>query len=933
FWNASTLVLFLYFTMLGGSFPGSFPDLKPNDFESPDSIDLSYDIFYLGCVGDSAGANVQVNITGNHAPFTTDWSDWNTEAIWTFENSMNDTSGNAHNPTGFFGNKMYANSSPQGNYSFAFDGNTTIQYNAPGGFMETDYGTRTISGWIRPAALSGYQTIFEEDGNGSGLAIRLNNNILEVGLMGTIGLSSSSNTYSAPYPNDGAWHHIALTYDAGSIFLYLDGVQQFSILTPYVFMFTYNGAGGIGGTLGNDAFLNANPNFYTGLIDHFTYHNLALDSIQVVNLMLNNGYRDSLAVGSYTITVWDTLGCKDQLLVEVAEPDTLKIDFINDFMANTCPGGAVGSATATAVGGTAPYSFLWTSGTTTATGENLGEGWNYVTVTDAIGCTAYDSVMVLLDSMSYNIIPESCPGAGDGAILATAQQGFVSGYTLLWSTGESTNLVDDLSLGSYYLTIFDNRGCSYIDTIFVDQTKTNISFIGDVTDVTTFGGSNGAIDLTILTGTPSYSYSWSNGATSEDISGIPAGDYFVTVTGANGCSKIDSFTVIELIASGNLRKSVDKDSVLTGETFTYFLQYACAGTTTGCDSVILIDTLPAEVDFVSLFENPAHSTNSYYDAGANRVVFEINKENGTVLNQLTTGTVSVTVRFPNGTTPNGTLANNQAWLTAKNLAPGPSEIINTKALAGEKWTIDKTLGTVVAYTDRTYTYQIDFQDTASSLFGFENVYSIQVIDTLPAGVTFLSANLGGTYDGITNTVTWNLGDRLASDMGLVTSLTVDIQFPSTTFSTGDSLMNSVVAIGAPVGQGQQEIAADTTLNFIDDPSISGLTDKWTSSSRHRLGSQINWDIEVQNTSDVPVDSFVLTDSIPTQVGLTGFESGGYVGDGSISLTIRYQTNLSSTWQVVPGSPFDENNQFIDVSTLGLGAGEFISVLEWDYGTV
>jgi hypothetical protein len=73
-------------------------------------------------------------------------------------------------------------------------------------------------------------------------------------------------------------------------------------------------------------------------------------------------------------------------------------------------------------------------------------------------------------------------------------------------------------------------------------------FIGpsaDVTDATTVGGSNGAVDITFSGGTAPYSFFWSNGATTEDISGVPAGTYTVLITDANGCSTSADFEVGE----------------------------------------------------------------------------------------------------------------------------------------------------------------------------------------------------------------------------------------------------------------------------------------------------------------------------------------------------------------------------------------------------
>src|SRR5690606_26551561 len=80
------------------------------------------------------------------------------------------------------------------------------------------------------------------------------------------------------------------------------------------------------------------------------------------------------------------------------------------------------------------------------------------------------------------------------------------------------------------------------DTFVVTQPAL-LTVSGTTTDVTINGHSNGAVNITAAGGVGPYTYNWSNGATTEDLSGIPAGTYIVTVTDANGATAKDTFVV------------------------------------------------------------------------------------------------------------------------------------------------------------------------------------------------------------------------------------------------------------------------------------------------------------------------------------------------------------------------------------------------------
>jgi len=139
--------------------------------------------------------------------------------------------------------------------------------------------------------------------------------------------------------------------------------------------------------------------------------------------------------------------------------------------------------------------------------------------------------------------PISCAGGNDGFVGAFVAGG-ATPFTLLWNTGATTPSIDNLSAGTYDLLVTDGNACQTLASVTLqDPDPIFLVFTSIPANV---GSSNGAVNLNPSGGTGTYSYQWSNGATTQNISGLPAGTYTVTVTDVNGCTETGTVTVLEI---------------------------------------------------------------------------------------------------------------------------------------------------------------------------------------------------------------------------------------------------------------------------------------------------------------------------------------------------------------------------------------------------
>ena len=264
-----------------------------------------------------------------------------------------------------------------------------------------------------------------------------------------------------------------------------------------------------------------------------------------------------LIAGTYTVTVTDANGCTTSVNRAITQPSALTATMGGTNV--SCFGGTNGTATVTAAGGTAPYTYDWSpngySGDGTATYSTLIAGTYTVTVTDANGCTATGSrVVTQPTAVTATITAQtnvSCFGGANGTATVTAAGG-TAPYTYLWNDpapAQSNATATALTAGTWTVTVTATGGCTATANVTITQPVSAVtSSITAQTNVSCFGGATGSATVTAAGGTPGYTYLWNDPApaqTTATCTALTAGTWTVTVTDFNSCTSTSSVTITQ----------------------------------------------------------------------------------------------------------------------------------------------------------------------------------------------------------------------------------------------------------------------------------------------------------------------------------------------------------------------------------------------------
>ncbi|MGV9003268.1 PKD domain-containing protein [Flavobacterium sp.] len=254
---------------------------------------------------------------------------------------------------------------------------------------------------------------------------------------------------------------------------------------------------------------------------------------------------NTLLAGTYTLTVTDDNACQKTIVVVLTQPTEVLITYTTTPI--TCYGANNASFATSISGGTPPYAFQWSNLSTSLVQNNLAAGNYTITVIDDSGCIKTATINIP-EAPVFTVNPivknVTCYGANNGSINLNLTGG-IAPVALTWNDGSTAGLIrNNLPPGTYTATISDGTPCYIVRTFTIVQPQPLV-VSANLTNPTDCNNANsGTINLIVSGGTPLFNFAWSNGAITEDLTNLVAGNYTVTVIDTNGCSVSGQYSLI-----------------------------------------------------------------------------------------------------------------------------------------------------------------------------------------------------------------------------------------------------------------------------------------------------------------------------------------------------------------------------------------------------
>ena len=260
----------------------------------------------------------------------------------------------------------------------------------------------------------------------------------------------------------------------------------------------------------------------------------------------------TIAQGTYMVTVMDSCFTRSLSVTVGTPPVALVVSTVSETNPTTCTAND-GAIDIDVSGGVGAYVYLWNdpNASTTQDVTGLDEGTYMIIVnddcsTDTMTFTLSAPASTLALSTAGTNDPTGCT-TSDGSIDLTVTGGSGAGtYIYLWDdpATSTTEDIGGLAEGTYIVAVTDSCVTKTLSVLLTAAGNTLVLTSSSV-QVSTTGGNDGSIDASTTGGATPLTYSWSNGASTEDINNLIAGTYTLTVTDAGGCMSTMTVTITE----------------------------------------------------------------------------------------------------------------------------------------------------------------------------------------------------------------------------------------------------------------------------------------------------------------------------------------------------------------------------------------------------
>lgn len=259
----------------------------------------------------------------------------------------------------------------------------------------------------------------------------------------------------------------------------------------------------------------------------------------------SSGTFTGMCIGTYQLECIDALGCTAYTTATVLD-SVLSTITPNLTSVDDSTGSCTGFASVSPTGGVGAYSYLWSNGATTNSISNLCAGTYSVTIWNTTDTITVNVTIQTLQNPCANFFASmsstgpTAMGACDG-IITVLPSGGTPPYAFNWSNAATTQSITNLCAGTYNLSVVctDANGCNTTisDSIILGSNPcANFAVPYSVVFASNPVSCDGSATANPVNGTAPYSYTWSNGSTTQSISNLCNGTYTLTCVDANSCA-------------------------------------------------------------------------------------------------------------------------------------------------------------------------------------------------------------------------------------------------------------------------------------------------------------------------------------------------------------------------------------------------------------